>query len=85
VAHFDDELAFWAYPNLLRFEKDPALRSTYRRSFERTWELLRIEQVPWFNFAYGALTGNECEAPACSLHGFSSAVGLVGAQRPAPM
>ena len=68
VAHFDDELALWAYSNLLRFEKDPALHATYRRSFERTWELLRIEHVPWFNFVYGALTGNECEAQPALAH-----------------
>jgi len=68
VAHFDDELAFWAYPNLLRFEHDPDLHATYRRSFERTWELLRIEHVPWFNFVYGALTGNECETQPAVAH-----------------
>ena len=68
IAHFDNELAFWVYPNLLRYEKDPALRSAYRRSFERTWELLRIEHVPWFNFVYGALTGNECELQPALAH-----------------
>ncbi len=68
VAHFDDELAFWAYPNLLRFEDDPALHSLYRRSLERSWELLRIERVPWFNFVYGALTGNQCEARPAVAH-----------------
>jgi hypothetical protein len=68
VAHFDDELGFWAYFNLLRFEDDPALHSTYRRSFERSWELLRIEHIPWFNFVYGALTGNQCEAQPAVAH-----------------
>jgi hypothetical protein len=68
VAHFDDELAFWAYPNLLRFEKDAELHGIYRRSLERSWELLRIEHVPWFNFVYGALTGNACEAQEAVEH-----------------
>jgi hypothetical protein len=52
----------------LRFEDDPALHSTYRRSFERSWELLRIEHIPWFNFVYGALTGNQCEAQPAVAH-----------------
>ncbi len=65
ILHFEDELAFWAYWNLLRREtEDGALRSVYRRSFERTWEILRIEQQPWFNFLYGAVTGSDCDIPA---------------------
>lgn len=65
VLHFEDQLAFWCYWNLLRHEQDPDLLSLYRRSLERTWEILRIEQQPWLNFVYGALTGNDCEpAPA---------------------
>jgi len=61
VTHFDDRLAFFAYYPLLRYEKDPKLRSIFRRSLERSWEVKRIENVPWFNFIYGALTGNECQ------------------------
>lgn len=61
VAHFEDQLALWSYWNLLRFEADPGLRSIYRRSFERTCEVIRIEQNPWFNFVQGALTGDPVE------------------------
>ena len=61
VLHFLDELALWSFSNLLTYEKDPLLRATYRRSLERTYEVVRIEQNPWFNFVYGALTGNACE------------------------
>ncbi len=68
VANFEDQLSFWAYWNLLRREADPALKSVYRRSFERTWEVLRVEQQPWFNFIYGALTGNDCEADRAVAH-----------------
>lgn len=68
IAHFEDQLALWSYWNLLRFEKDPRLRSIYRRSLERSYEVIRIEQNPWFNFVYGALTGNECEADAAVNH-----------------
>ena len=68
VLHFEDELAFWCYWNLLKFEQDPQLRSVYRRSFERSYEVLRIEQNPWFNFVYGALTGNDFEVGPAVAH-----------------
>jgi hypothetical protein len=62
VLHFLDELAFWSYWNLLRYEKDPELRALYRRGYERSYEVVRGEVNPWFNFLYGALTDNDCEA-----------------------
>lgn len=62
VAPWDDELAFFCYNPLLRYAKDPELRSLYLRSLERTWAILRIHHLPFFNFSYGALTGNDCEA-----------------------
>ena len=68
IAHFEDELALWSYWNLLRFENDPQLRSIYRRSLERSYEIIRIEQNPWFNFVYGALTGNDCEVEPAVNH-----------------
>ncbi len=61
IIHFDDRLAFYTYYTLLTREKDPFLRSIYRRSLERSWEIERMEHIPWFNFIYGALTGNDCE------------------------
>jgi hypothetical protein len=62
VLHFLDELGFWGYWNLLRYEQDPGLRALYRRAYERGHEVVRVEHNPWFNFLYGVLTGNECEA-----------------------
>jgi hypothetical protein len=59
--HFDDRLAFLAYFPLLTYETDPALKARWLRSFERSWEIKRIEGIPWFNFVYGATTGQECE------------------------
>jgi hypothetical protein len=61
VLHFLDELSFWCDWNLLRYEQVPELRALYRRSYERGYEVVRVEQNPWFNFLYGALTGNDCE------------------------
>jgi hypothetical protein len=29
---------------------------------------MRMQQVPFFNFIYGALTGNDCEAPQAARH-----------------
>jgi hypothetical protein len=59
VTHFDDRLGFLAYHPLLSYEKDPALRSILRRSIERTWEVKRMQNMVWFDYIYGALTGNE--------------------------
>jgi hypothetical protein len=68
ISHFEDQLALWSYWNLLRFEKSPQLRSIYRRSFERSYEVIRVEQNPWYNFVYGALTGNDCEVEPAVNH-----------------
>ena len=44
------------------------MRAIYLRSLDRSWEVERIEHIPWFNFIYGALTGNECEAAEAVAH-----------------
>jgi hypothetical protein len=61
VAPWDDNLAFRSYYTLLRYINDPDLRSIYIRSLARTWEVKRLEHISWFNFAYGAITGNDCD------------------------
>ena len=61
VAPWDDNLAFRSYYTLLRYTQDPKLRSLYLRSLERTWEIKRMEHLPWYNFTYGAITGNDCD------------------------
>ncbi len=63
VVPWDDELAFRCYLPLLSYAADPYLRSIYLRSLERHWEVMRMQKVPFFNFIYGALTGNDCEIP----------------------
>lgn len=68
IFHSDDRLAFYTYYSLLKYTTDPALRSIYLRSLERSWEVERIEHIPWFNFIYGALTGNDCEAEEAVKH-----------------
>jgi hypothetical protein len=61
IAPWDNELAFESYNTILRYVTDEGLHSILLRSLERTWEVLRIDHNPWFNFTYGAFTGNDCE------------------------
>ncbi len=61
LAPWDDDLALESYYTLLRYTTDPKLKSVYLRSLARTWEVLRMEHNPFFNFVYGATTGNDCE------------------------
>jgi hypothetical protein len=61
IAPWDDDLAYWAYYTLMRYTDDPADLSAYMRSLARTWEVKRIEHYPWYNFGYGAISGNDCE------------------------
>ncbi len=68
VAPWDDNLAYRSYYTLLRYTEDPILRSIYLRSLARTFEVKRMEHIAWFNFAYGAITGNDCEADKAVQH-----------------
>ncbi|MGV8096611.1 MAG: hypothetical protein AB2L24_32545 [Mangrovibacterium sp.] len=61
IAPWDDDLAFQSYYTLFRYVDDPKHRSVYLRSLERTWEVKRMEHISWYNFVYGAITGNDCE------------------------
>lgn len=61
ILHFLDELAFWSFATLLRHETDPDLHALYRRAYERGYEVVRVENNPWFNFLHAALTGDESE------------------------
>jgi hypothetical protein len=68
VVPWDDELAFRCYYPLLIYADDPYLRSIYLRSLERHWEVMRMQKLPYFNFVYGALTGNDCEEDVAVQH-----------------
>ena len=50
----DDEMAFMSYYNLLKYEKDPALRKKYNISLRRYWALEEPEMCPLFNFIFAA-------------------------------
>jgi hypothetical protein len=68
VVTWDDELAFRCFHPLLSYCDDPRLRSIYLRALERHWEVLRMQKIPYFNFLYGGLTGNDCEAEQAVEH-----------------
>jgi len=68
LAPWDDNLANEAYATILRYTTDPKLRSFYLRSIERFYEIKRMEHIPWFNFTYGAHTGNDCDIDQCVKH-----------------
>lgn len=57
--HFDDRLAFLTYFPLLRYESDPRFRSMVQRSLQRSWEIKRVDNQAWFDYVYGAITGND--------------------------
>lgn len=68
IVPWDDELAFRMFQPMLRYTTDPELRSIYLRALGRHWEVLRMQKVPFFNFMYGALTGNDCEVKPAVEH-----------------
>ncbi len=68
VVPWDDELAFRCFHPLLTYGDDPYLRSIYLRTLARHWEVLRLQKIPFFNFVYGGLTGNDCESRQAVAH-----------------
>jgi hypothetical protein len=68
IAPWDDNLAFEAYNTILRYIDDPMYKTYLMRSLERTYEIKRMEHVPWFNFTYGAYTNNEFDNEQCIKH-----------------
>jgi hypothetical protein len=68
IVTWDDELAFWCLHPLITYCDDPHLRSIYLRALARHWEVMRMQKIPFFNFVYGGLTGNDCEAEQAVQH-----------------
>ncbi len=58
---FDTELLFLSYYPLLQLETDPALRAIYLASLKRSWDMVRGEGSPVWNFICGASTGEPCD------------------------
>lgn len=68
VVTWDDELAFHVIQPLITYCDDPYLRGIYLRGLQRHWEVMRMQKLPYFNFTYGGLTGNDCEAAEATQH-----------------
>ncbi len=68
IAPWDDNLAFEAYNTILRYTTDPKEKSYLLRSLERSYEIKRMEHIPWFNFTYGAFTNNDFDLDQCMKH-----------------
>ena len=51
----DDEMAFMAYYNLIKYESDPELKKLYLASFANSWRQEEPEMNPFFNFCFAAL------------------------------
>ncbi|MCX6360595.1 MAG: hypothetical protein NT029_12345 [Armatimonadetes bacterium] len=67
INHSDDQLACIAAYPLLMLETDPARRRILTQAVARTWEgeerseqPIRLQRSSFYNFAYGAMTGNPC-------------------------
>lgn len=68
VVPWDNELAFRCFVPLVAYCDDERLQSIYLRALARHWEVMRMQKIPYFNFIYGGLTGNDCEAAEAVQH-----------------
>ncbi len=68
LAPWDDNLAFESYQTILKYTEDPMYKSFLLRSLERTYEIKRMEHIPWFNYTYGAFTNNDFDNEQCVKH-----------------
>ncbi len=50
----DDEMAFMAYYNLVKYEPDPGLKKMYMASFANSWRQEEPEMNPFFNFCFAS-------------------------------
>jgi hypothetical protein len=64
INHSDDQLAFFSYYALLRYETNAERLRQLKISLERSWQIERPERNPFFNFIYGAVTGKPCDVEA---------------------
>ncbi|MDG2382337.1 MAG: hypothetical protein P8N76_11750 [Pirellulaceae bacterium] len=53
--HSDDEMAFMAFYNLIKYEPDPELKKLYLVPFANSWRQEEPEMNPFFNFCYAAV------------------------------
>jgi hypothetical protein len=51
----DDEMAFMSFYSLIKYTKEPPLRTAYLTAFHQYWMLEQPERNPLFHFAYAAV------------------------------
>lgn len=61
ACHIDDELAMLVITPLLKYEKDPIIRSYIINGLTHHWQYERIERTPFWSVIYGSLTGRHCD------------------------
>ena len=59
--HIDDNLGFLCSVTLLRLEEDESIRTYFLMGLKHHWEYERVERCAWYNFIYGAFTGEPCD------------------------
>jgi hypothetical protein len=64
INHSDDELWFVVYYPIALLEQDPAKRRLIHLSIERTWQWIRPERSPLYNFMVAAMTGRPADLDA---------------------
>ncbi len=57
--YIDDELAALAYPALMMYEKDPALRDLYEKSMNNWYEACKKDDSPFYYYTIDAFLGKE--------------------------
>ena len=78
IVPWDDRLGFESLWPALKYNSDPQLMPILLRSLERSWEIKRMEHIPWYNFLYGAITGNDCEEQQAADHLRAWPLDLIG-------
>lgn len=61
VLHIDDSHDFIMISLLLEYVQEPTLRSVFMMGLRHHWEDERVERNAFYNFVYGALTGDGCD------------------------
>lgn len=62
VCHIDDNHDFLMITLLMRYTDDPELRAVFAMGLTHHWNDERVERNAFYNFAYGALTGERYDA-----------------------
>ena len=74
VNHSDNNLAFLAYFNLIRYENDPRLLKLYHKSLQRAWLVVRRDRNPFFTYLFRNLYPSSEKDPQALEEAFETLV-----------